>query len=54
MSRVKIDTRDYEPVVQLLAKLSTLDDERKSWFLGFAAGVAYGSTEQHDAQTTNP
>ena len=53
MSRVKIDTKDYEPVVQLLAKLSTLDDKRKSWFMGFAAGVAYG-TEQHDAQTTNP
>ena len=54
MSRVKIDTKDYEPVVQLLAKLSTLDDERKSWFLGFAAGVAYVGTEQHNAQTTNP
>ena len=42
MNTTKIKIDDYKPVMEMLAEIERLNDDRKSWFMGFAAGMAYG------------
>lgn len=42
MKATKIKIDDYKPVMEMLAEIERLNDDRKSWFMGFAAGMTYG------------
>lgn len=42
MKATKIKIDDYKPVMEMLAEIERLNDGRKSWFMGFAAGMTYG------------
>lgn len=42
MNTTKIKIDDCKPVMEMLAEIERLNDDRKSWFMGFAAGMTYG------------
>lgn len=42
MKATKIKIDDCKPVMEMLAEIERLNDDRKSWFMGFAAGMTYG------------